>query len=85
VLGANVLRVGLALGRWRIRLLPYLPQLPLEWLAAALAGAAWLALRADAQRQTALAYLAAVLVVVVAAAAVETMATPHVHARTLDV
>ena len=44
VLGANALRVGLALGRWHTRLLPYVPQLPLEWLAAALAGAAWLAL-----------------------------------------
>ena len=85
VLGANALRVGLALGRWHTRLLPYVPQLPLEWLAAALAGAAWLALRTGARRQTAIAYLAAVLVVVTAAAAVETIATPHAHARTLNV
>ena len=54
-----------------------MPQLPLEWLAAALAAAAWLTLRTGARRQTALAYLAAVLVVVAAAAAVETIATPH--------
>ena len=85
VLGANALRVGLALGRWHTRLIPYVPQLPLEWLAAALAGAAWLALRTGAPRQTAIAYLAAVLVVVTAAAAVETIATPHAHARTLNV
>ena len=85
MLGANALRVGLALGRWHTRLIPYVPQLPLEWLAAALAGAAWLALRTGARRQTAIAYLAAVLVVVTAAAAVETIATPHAHARTLNV
>ena len=81
LLGANALRVGLALGRWHARLLPYVPQLPLEWLAAALAAAAWLTLRTGARTQTALAYLAAVLVVVVAAAAVETIATPHARAR----
>ena len=83
VLGANALRVGLAFGRWHTRLIPYVPQLPLEWLAAALAGAAWLALRTSTPRQTAIAYLAGVLVVVTAAAAVETIATPH--ARTLNV
>jgi hypothetical protein len=85
MLGANALRVGLALGRWHTRLIPYVPQLPLEWLAAALAGAAWLALRTSAPRQTAIAYLAAVLLVVTAAAAVETIATPHAHTRTLNV
>jgi hypothetical protein len=83
ILGANALHVGLALGRWQLRLLPYVPQLPLEWLAAALAAAAWLNLRAGARRQTAAVYLAAVLVVVVAAAAVETIATPHARARGL--
>jgi len=30
VLGENALRVGLALGRWHTRLIPYVPQLPLE-------------------------------------------------------
>ena len=81
VLGANALRVGLALGRWHDRLLPYLPQLPLEWLAAALAAVSWLALRNGVRRQTALAYLGAVLVLVIAAAAVETIATPHASPR----
>jgi hypothetical protein len=81
VLGTNALRVGLALGRWHVRLLPYLPQLPLEWLAAALAAVSWLALRTGVRRQTALAYLAAVLVLVIAAAAVETIATPRAGPR----
>jgi len=83
VLGANALRVGLALGRWHARLLPYLPQLPVEWLAAALAAASWLALRTGVRRRTAFAYLAAVLGLVIAAAAVETIATPQigVHAH----
>lgn len=81
LVAGNALRAGIALGRWQARLLPYVPQLPLEWLAAALAAAAWLTLRTGAQRQTALTYLAAVLVLVAAAAAVETLATPHITAR----
>ena len=81
LLGGNALRVGLALGRDRGALLPYLPQLPLEWLAAALAAAAWLTLRTGARKRTGLAYVAAVLVLVAAAAAIETICTPHAAAR----
>jgi hypothetical protein len=81
LLGGNALRVGLALGRDRGALLPYLPQLPLEWLAAALAAAAWLTLRAGTRKRTGLAYVAAVLVFVAAAAAIETTCTPHAAAR----
>jgi hypothetical protein len=81
LLGGNALRVGLALGRDRGALLPYVPQLPLEWLAAALAAAAWLTLRTGARKHTGLAYVAAVLVVVAAAAAIETICTPHAAAR----
>jgi single-strand DNA-binding protein len=84
ILGANALRLGLALGRWKFRLLPYVPQLPLEWLAAAIAAAAWLTLRSSNRRQTALAYIAAVLLVVIAAAAVETIATPHTRIHTVN-
>ena len=84
VLAGNALRAGLALGRWHALLLPYVPQLPLEWLAAAVAAVSWLYLRAGVRRQTALAYLAAVLVLVVAAAVVETIATPHAGARELS-
>ncbi len=39
---ASTIPVGLELGRWQGRLLPYLPQLPLEWAALALAVGAWL-------------------------------------------
>jgi hypothetical protein len=81
LLGSNALRVGLALGRWHAELLPYLPQLPLEWLAAALAAAAWLTVRTGAPKHTAPAYVAAVLVLVAAAAAIETTCTPHAATR----
>jgi hypothetical protein len=81
LLGGNALRVGLALGRDRGALLPYLPQLPAEWLAAALAAAAWLALRTGARDRTGIAYLAAVLVLIAAAAAIETICTPHAATR----
>jgi hypothetical protein len=77
LLGGNALRVGLALGRARGALIPYLPQLPVEWLAAALAAATWLTLRTGARDRTGLAYLAAVLALVAAAAAIETICTPH--------
>jgi len=81
LLGGNALRVGLALGRDHDALLPYLPQLPVEWLAAALAAAAWLTLRTGVRDRTGLAYLAAVLVLIAAAAAIETICTPHAAAR----
>jgi hypothetical protein len=77
LLAGNTLRVGIAIGRWHTALLPYLPQLPVEWLAAALAAAAWLTLRAGGRRQTILAWLAAIFVLVVVAAAIETTCTPH--------
>jgi hypothetical protein len=81
LLGGNALRVGLALGRDHDALLPYLPQLPVEWLAAALAAAAWLTLRTGVRDRTGLAYLAAVLVLIAAAAAIETICTPHSDIR----
>ena len=45
LIAQNTLAVGLALGRWGDRLLPYVPQLPLEWTALGIAGAAWLTAR----------------------------------------
>ena len=84
LLAGNTLRVGLALGRWHTQLLPYVPQLPLEWLAAAIAVAAWLNLRTGTRSRTALAYAAAVLLLVAAAAAVEATATPHSSTSTHD-
>ncbi len=77
LLGGNALRVGLALGHHGDQLLPYLPQLPLEWLAAAVAGGAWLTQRTHARTRTAIVYAAAVLAVVGVAAAIETSATPR--------
>jgi len=77
LLAGNALHVGLAVGRHGDKLLPYLPQLPLEWLAAALAGGAWLTLRTDGLTRAALVYAAAVLALVGVAAAIETLATPH--------
>ena len=45
LIAQNTLAVGLALGRWGERLLAYVPQLPLEWTALGIAGAAWLTAR----------------------------------------
>ena len=46
VVTLNTLNVGLAIGHFGTRLLPYLPHLPLEWLALAISlGSAWLELR----------------------------------------
>ena len=42
ILVGNAIAVGFALGRWRGALIPYVPQLPLEYLAAATAATAWL-------------------------------------------
>jgi hypothetical protein len=42
ILAANALWIGVALGRWRGTLIPYLPQLPLEYLAASTAAGAWI-------------------------------------------
>ena len=44
----NAVAVGLALGRWRGALIPFVPQLPIEYLAAATAAGAWIEARRDA-------------------------------------
>jgi protein-S-isoprenylcysteine O-methyltransferase Ste14 len=80
VLGVNAVRVGLALGRWQGRLLPYLPHVPLEWAAAAIAAGAWLYARThdDQKRGAGLLIQAAItLATLAAAAAVEVLLTPH--------
>lgn len=75
---ASTVPVGLELGRWQTRLLPYLPQLPLEWAALTLAVHAWLTARNQPITIRQLAPLAAVtLVLLVGAAGLETWATPH--------
>ena len=80
---ASTIPVGLELGRWQGRLLPYIPQLPLEWAALAVALGAWLTTRADqASSRRQLVVLAAIVtVLLVDAAAIETWCTPHRHAR----
>ena len=83
VLLANTLDVGLALGRWQARLVPYLPHLPLEYLAAAAAAGAWVnARRHPDQRplqalRASAGYAAAAVALLAAAAATEVLLTPH--------
>jgi len=74
----NAAPVGAALGAYGVRLLPYVPQLPLEWAGLALGYASWLVGRRRAltarERAT---WLAALVVVLIAAAVVESYAVPH--------
>ena len=79
--GLSTVNVGIALGRWGDQLIPYLPHLPLEWAALSLTVAAWLLIRNGHAPAGQLAGVAAVIaVLLVAAAGVETFATPHPHA-----
>jgi hypothetical protein len=76
--GVSAVTVGIALGRWRERLIPYLPHLPLEWAALIVAIAAWLLIRTgSASPRQLLALACSVVMLLCAAAAVETFATPH--------
>ena len=78
ILASNGLHVGLALGRWQARLLPYLPQLPLEYLAAAVAAGAWTDRRNASADHRALWRRAMVTALLLAAAAAtDGLATPH--------
>jgi hypothetical protein len=74
-------RVGAALGRWEGRLLLYIPQLPIEYLAAAIAASVWVAHRSGPSAQVRpLARTAGLVVALLAAAAAtEVLATPHQH------
>lgn len=78
VLSANAVTVGLALGRWQGRLVPYLPHLPLEWAAAGLAASVWARALATRRRDPGdLARAAAMtLLLLAAAAAIEVLLTP---------
>ena len=70
--------VGVELGRWGGRLVPYVPQLPLEWLAAGTSVAIWSRARhARIRFDSVLAQAAAVLGLLMAAAAIEVLLTPH--------
>ena len=78
ILAGNAIAVGLALGRWRGTLVPFLPQLPLEYLATATAAAAWLdARRRSSALRIAIPYAGATITLTAGAAAIEVLLTPH--------
>ncbi len=78
LVGASAIPVGLELARWQARLLPYIPQLPLEWAALTLALYTWLYARTATGRPRELTQLAALtLLLLTAAASIETWAVPH--------
>ena len=72
--------IGIALGAWGSRLIPYIPNLPAEWAALIVAVASWLLVKdqpVTARQMLALAFTVTALLC--AAAALETWATPHRH------
>jgi hypothetical protein len=84
LVAVNALRVGVELGRWRGQLIPYVPQLPLEWTALAIAASVWLTARTQAVSRRRLRILAAAIVLLLTtAAAVETWGTPHRDSETV--
>jgi hypothetical protein len=75
---ANTLPVGAALGAYGTAVLPYVPQLPLEWGGIALGASGWLAQRRAALTvKGALSLFALIVGVLICAAIVETVAVPH--------
>ncbi len=74
----NTLPVGAALGAYGAPLLPYIPQLPLEWAGLALGASAWLVQRRRALTVSAgLRLLALTAGVLSSAAVVETVGVPY--------
>ena len=74
----NTLQVGAALGAYGAALLPYLPQLPVEWAGLALGASAWLVQRRRALTvPEGLGLLALIASVLLCAAVLETVAVPH--------
>ncbi len=77
-MAANVLPVGAALGAYGSALIPYIPQLPLEWAALAAGYASWIVQRKRALTgRERLLWLAAIATLVSVAATLETVAVPH--------
>lgn len=75
---ANTLPVGAALGAYGPGLLPYVPQLPIEWGALALGACGWLAHRRNALTvREGLGLFVLIVLVTGCAAVVETVAVPH--------
>jgi hypothetical protein len=74
----NTLPVGVALGAYGAPLLPYIPQLPVEWAGLALGASAWLLQRRRALAvPEGLALLTLTACVLLCAAVIETVAVPH--------
>jgi hypothetical protein len=75
---ANTLPVGTALGAYGTALLPYIPQLPIEWGGLALGAAGWLAQRRAAlTMKEGFGLFVLIAGVLLCAAIVETAAVPH--------
>lgn len=83
ILVGNALWIGLALGRWQGQLIRFVPQLPLEYLAASTSATAWLDARWRGTKRpdvrTSCSYAALAVLLLVSAAIVEVRATPHAH------
>jgi hypothetical protein len=75
---ANVLPVGAALGSYGPSLLPYVPQLPLEWAGLALGASSWLVQRRGALTLgEGLVWLFLIVGALLCAAVLETVGVPH--------
>lgn len=75
---ANTIPVGAAIAAYGTRLIAYIPQLPVEWAALATGYASWVTQRRQPlRRRRRLQWLAAIGVLVLAAATIETLAVPH--------
>ena len=74
----DTLQVGAALGAYGVALLPYIPNVPVEWAALALGASAWLVQRRrPLTLREGLVWLALIVGVVLCAATLETVAVPH--------
>jgi hypothetical protein len=83
-IAVNVVPVGAALGAYGPALLPYIPQVPLEWAGLALGASAWLLQRRQAVTPVQVASLVAVTAsALICAAAVESLAVPHQQHRAI--
>ncbi|MGO8906643.1 MAG: hypothetical protein ACLQMH_13620 [Solirubrobacteraceae bacterium] len=75
---ANTAPVGAALGAYGTALIAYVPQLPVEWAGLALGYGSWLVQRErSVNPRERVAWLGLILVVLLVAATLETMAVPH--------
>jgi hypothetical protein len=77
VVTLNAIRVGLAVGRYGTELIPYIPQLPVEWLALALSTSAWTSARHGAQPRALRTGALLTFLAAATAAVIEALLTPH--------